>query len=100
MVSTARSRDAGARLIDLVPGGSHTYAKGADQFPEDLAPVIDRGLGSHVWDMDGNEYIEYGSGLRSVTLGHAHPSIIEVAARAMARGTNFVRPSIMELQAA
>lgn len=95
-----RSLEVGARLADVVPGGAHTYAKGDDQFPDGLAPIIDRGLGSHVWDLDGNEYIEYGSGLRSVTLGHAHPSIVAVAAAAMARGTNFVRPSVLELEAA
>ncbi len=84
MAAMDRSLDIGSRLADVVPGGAHTYAKGEDQFPEGLAPVIERGLGSHVWDVDGNEYIEYGSGLRSVTLGHAHPSIVEVATRAMA----------------
>ena len=33
--------------------------------------------GRHVWDVDGNEYVEYGSGLRAVALGHAHPPVIE-----------------------
>ena len=56
------SRRLAARLADLVPGGAHTYAKGEDQYPEALAPVIARGLGAHVWDVDGNEYIEYGVG--------------------------------------
>ena len=72
------------RLIELVPGGAHTYAKGVDQFPEHMAPVIVRGSGSHVWDADGNEYIEYGSGLRSVTLGHAFPARHRRRARATA----------------
>lgn len=60
--------DIDRRLRDLVPGGAHTYAKGADQYPEGMAPVIRRGLGSHVWDTDGREYIEYGMGLRAVSL--------------------------------
>ncbi|NNF78711.1 MAG: glutamate-1-semialdehyde 2,1-aminomutase, partial [Rhizobiales bacterium] len=48
----------------MIPGGCHTLAKGDDQFPV-LAPgFIERGLGSHVWDVDGNEYIEYGMGCR------------------------------------
>ena len=64
--ATRESRRLAARLADLVPGGAHTYAKGEDQYPEGLAPIIARGRGSHVWDVDGNEYVEYGSGLRAV----------------------------------
>ncbi|GAA4125026.1 glutamate-1-semialdehyde 2,1-aminomutase [Knoellia locipacati] len=89
-----------AELARLVPGGAHTYAKGPDQYPEDLAPVIARGLGAHVWDVDGREFVEYGSGLRSVTLGHAHPAVVEAVSRQVARGTNFARPALIELEAA
>ncbi len=95
-----RSAELNARLHRMVPGGAHTYAKGDDQYPEGLAPVISHGRGSHVWDVDGNEYIEYGSGLRSVSLGHAHPRVIEAVRRELDRGANFVRPSVVEVQAA
>ena len=96
----ARSVELSKRLHDLVPGGAHTYAKGDDQYPEGLAPIIERGLGSHVWDVDGNEYVEYGSGLRAVSLGHAHPRVVDAVRRSLAWGTNFVRPSALELRAA
>lgn len=95
-----RSAELNARLHRMVPGGAHTYAKGDDQYPEGLAPVISRGHGSHVWDVDGNEYIEYGSGLRSVSLGHAHPRVVEAVRRELDRGANFVRPSVVEADAA
>ena len=49
-----RSRMANERLHAMIPGGAHTYAKGDDQYPEDLAPVISHGRGAHVWDVDGN----------------------------------------------
>jgi glutamate-1-semialdehyde 2,1-aminomutase len=65
-----------------------------------MAPVIDHGDGAHVWDVDGNEYIEYGSGLRAVSLGHRHPKVLEAVRREIDRGSNFVRPSIIELEAA
>ncbi len=56
----------------VIPGGAHVYAKGDDQYPV-LAPgFIARGAGCHVWDLDGNEFIEYGMGLRAVSLGHAY----------------------------
>ncbi|MFE2941770.1 glutamate-1-semialdehyde 2,1-aminomutase [Streptomyces sp. NPDC059255] len=95
-----RSRRANERLHALIPGGAHTYAKGDDQYPENLAPVISHGRGAHVWDIDGNRYIEYGSGLRSVSLGHAHPRVTEAVRRELDRGSNFVRPSIVEVEAA
>lgn len=95
-----RSRLANERLHTLIPGGAHTYAKGDDQYPADLAPVISHGRGAHVWDVDGNRYLEYGSGLRSVSLGHAHPRVIEAVRRQLDRGSNFVRPSIVEVEAA
>ncbi|MFF8840201.1 glutamate-1-semialdehyde 2,1-aminomutase [Streptomyces sp. NPDC015130] len=95
-----RSREANERLHALIPGGAHTYAKGDDQYPEDLAPVISHGRGAHVWDVDGNRYVEYGSGLRSVSLGHAHPRVVEAVRRELDRGSNFVRPSFVEVEAA
>ncbi|GGX44943.1 glutamate-1-semialdehyde 2,1-aminomutase [Streptomyces noursei] len=95
-----RSRQANERLHALIPGGAHTYAKGDDQYPENLAPVISHGRGAHVWDIDGNRYIEYGSGLRSVSLGHAHPRVVEAVQQELHRGSNFVRPSILEVEAA
>lgn len=98
--SLPRSRLANERLHAMIPGGAHTYAKGDDQYPENLAPVISHGHGAHVWDIDGNRYIEYGSGLRSVSLGHAHPRVLEAVRRELGRGSNFVRPSIVEVEAA
>ncbi len=82
----------------LIPGGCHTYAKGDDQYPEFMPPYIVRGKGCKVWDVDGNEYIEYGMGLRSVTLGHAFDPVVKAAYDQMLQGTNFTRPSLIELE--
>jgi glutamate-1-semialdehyde 2,1-aminomutase len=95
-----RSRELQDRLKKIVPGGGHTYAKGADQFPEQFPGVIVRGSGCHVWDADGNEFIEYGMGLRAVTLGHAFPSVVEAVAKSLPMGTNFTRPAAIELECA
>lgn len=85
---------------DLIPGGCHTYAKGDDQYPR-LAPgFIARGDGCHVWDVDGNQYVEYGMGLRSVTLGHAFPPVIKAAREQLVLGSNFTRPSPLEITCA
>jgi glutamate-1-semialdehyde 2,1-aminomutase len=88
------------RLHSLVPGGSHTYSKGDDQYPEQAPLLIERGQGCHVWDVDGNEFIEYGMGLRAVTLGHAFEPVVQAAQRQMGLGTNFTRPAKIELDAA
>ena len=88
------------RAHSVIPGGAHTYAKGDDQYPV-LAPgFIARGIGCHVWDLDGNEFIEYGMGLRAIALGHAFPRVVEAAVQQMRRGTNFTRPSPLEVECA
>lgn len=84
----------------LIPGGAHTYAKGDDQYPEGMAPYIVRGAGCRVFDVDGNEFIEYGSGLRAVTLGHAYAPVVAAARAQLELGVNFVRPARIELEAA
>ena len=88
------------KFNDTIPGGSHTYAKGDDQYPEFMPPYIERGKGCHIWDIDGNEFIEYGMGLRTVTLGHAFEPIVEAAYRQMQLGNNYVRPARIELECA
>jgi glutamate-1-semialdehyde 2,1-aminomutase len=88
------------RFREVIPGGCHTYAKGDDQYPQGMPVYIARGKGSHVWDIDGNEYIEYGMGLRTVTLGHAFEPVVEAAHRQMLLGNNYVRPARIELDCA
>ncbi len=95
-----RSNQLLTRLQGLIPGGAHTYAKGDDQYPEGMAPIIVRGEGCRVWDVDGNEFIEYGAGLRAVTLGHVYPPVVEAARRQLDLGANFVRPALIELECA
>ena len=89
-----------ARLHHMIPGGAHTYARGSDQFPEEMTPVLVRGRGARVQDLDGNWLIEYGMGLRSVTLGHGYPPVVNAVRDAAAEGVSFSRPSVWELRAA
>jgi glutamate-1-semialdehyde 2,1-aminomutase len=95
-----RSRVLQDRLHELVPGGAHTFAKGSDQYPEGMAPILTRGRGARVWDVDGNEFVEYGMGMRSVTLGHAYEPVIEAVRAVLADGLSFTRPTEIELAAA
>lgn len=88
------------RAHEIIPGGCHTYAKGDDQFPEIAPPFIVRGSGCHSWDLEGREYIEFGMGLRAVTLGHAFTPVVEAVTRQLANGVNFTRPAPIEVECA
>lgn len=93
-----RSAELSVRAHRVIPGGAHTYAKGDDQFPVQAPGFIVRGKGCHVWDVDGNEFIEYGMGLRAVTLGHAFEPVVQAVASELANGSNFTRPSPLEVE--
>ena len=95
-----RSRELQAKAHRLIPGGCHTYAKGDDQYPSLAPSFIVRGQGCHVWDIDGNEYVEYGMGNRCVTLGHGFEPVVKAAQLEMTRGTNFSRPAAIEVECA
>jgi glutamate-1-semialdehyde aminotransferase len=80
----------------IIPGGSHTYSKGYDQFPILSPAAIEYGNGAHVWDIDGNMYLDCSMGLTSVSLGHAYKPVIEAITKELDRGVNFQRPSVLE----
>jgi glutamate-1-semialdehyde 2,1-aminomutase len=84
----------------LIPGGCHTYAKGDDQYPILSPSHVVRGQGCRVWDADGNAYIEYGNGNRTVTLGHAFPAVVEAVTRELQNGVSYTRPGAIEVAAA
>ena len=63
-------------------------------------PFIARGQGSHVWDVDGNEYIDYLGSWGPLVLGHAHPAVVEALRRAAEGGTSFGAPVEGEVELA
>src|SRR4051794_9640968 len=54
---------------------------------------VDRGEGSRVWDIDGNEYVDYHNGYGVMVMGHAHPKIVEAVRTRVALGTHFAQPT-------
>ncbi len=80
----------------FIPGGAHTYSKGDDQFPSNAPKIIDRGEGCHLWDVDGNKWLDLGMSLGTMVLGHAYGPVVEAAQKELSRGCNFVRPSVLE----
>ena len=95
-----KTENIGKKLRQFIPGGSHTYSKGDDQWPEIAPKCLERGKGCYVWDPDGNKYVEWSMGLTAICLGHANDDINKAAIEAMALGHNFQRPSVMEAKAA
>lgn len=61
---------------------------------------VTRGLGSHLWDADGQEYIDYVGSWGPLILGHAHPQIVSAIQRAAAQGTTFGAPTERETRLA
>jgi glutamate-1-semialdehyde 2,1-aminomutase len=100
MMKFTKSLELQPKFHKIVPGACHTYAKGDDQFPEFMPPYIVKGKGVHLWDLDGNKFIEYGNGIRSVTLGHAFEPVVQAVQKQIMLGNNFVRPAVIEYQCA
>jgi glutamate-1-semialdehyde 2,1-aminomutase len=54
---------------------------------------IDRGLGSRVWDVDGNEYVDLHGGYGAMLAGHAHPAVVAAVSERVRKGTHFAQPT-------
>ena len=66
------------RLLKVIPGGSHTYSRGADTFPSNAPAILDRGKGVYIYDQKNNKYLDYGMGLRSVNIGYSEKKLTKL----------------------
>lgn len=88
--SLSKSNEYWARAEKIIPAGTQTFSKGPTQFVQGVAPIyLERGKGSHVFDVDGNEYIDYALALGSVTLGYAYPAVNTAIEKQLRNGINF-----------
>ncbi|GIW04987.1 MAG: hypothetical protein KatS3mg059_1607 [Thermomicrobiales bacterium] len=71
----------------MVNGVASSYQK-----REPWPIFIREGKGSRVWDVDGNEYVDFHNGFGSMVQGHAHPAIVEAVTKQLSRGTLFAAP--------
>ena len=83
----------------VIPGGVNSPVR-SFRAVEGTPPFIARGNGSRVWDVDGNEYIDYLGSWGPLALGHAHPAVVEAVQRAAADGTSFGAPVEQEVRLA
>jgi glutamate-1-semialdehyde 2,1-aminomutase/spore coat polysaccharide biosynthesis protein SpsF len=97
----SRSAELLERARGLIPGASQTVSKGPTQWAQGVAPsYVERAQGVMVWDVDGNEYLDFPMGLGPVILGHAHPAVNEAIARQLADGITYTLPHRLEVEVA
>jgi glutamate-1-semialdehyde-2,1-aminomutase len=95
------SQELARRAAQVIPGGSQTLSKGATQFVQGVAPTfLVRGQGSHVWDADDNEYIDFPMALGPIILGHAYPAVDKSVRQQMTEGVSFSLPHPLEIEVA
>jgi glutamate-1-semialdehyde 2,1-aminomutase len=83
-----RSRSLQTRAEQLIPGGVNSPVR-AFRSVGGTPPFLVRGLGAHVWDADGNRYIDYVGSWGPLILGHSQPEVLEAIILAARNGTSF-----------
>ncbi len=95
--STRRSGELMERAERLFPGGVNSPVR-AFRSVGGTPRVIERASGARVWDVDGNELIDYVGSWGPMILGHAHPAVVDAVQRAAARGTSYGAPNPHEVE--
>lgn len=95
-----KNEEYGKKAHLLIPAGAHTYSRTDEVFPGNAPKVIERSKGVYTWDVDGNEYIDYGMACRSVTVGYDYDRISEAAIRQIHNGNTASKASKIEVEAA
>jgi len=89
------------RAQKIIMDGTQLYSKGPNVSVHGVSPIyLQRGQGSHVWDVDGNEYIDYSMGAGPNVLGYSYPRVNEAITRQLHDGTNFSLVHPLEVECA
>ena len=94
-VEEQRFRDARRRSDELWREAREVLSRGVPSSFQDASPhpiFMDHGKGSRVWDVDGNEYVDFHNGFGVMVVGHAHPKIVEAVSHQVAQGSHFAQP--------
>jgi glutamate-1-semialdehyde 2,1-aminomutase len=97
--SRVRSAEYFTRAQQSLVEGVNSPSRGAAVFSPGPV-VLERGRGSHVFDVDGNEYVDFMMSFGALIHGHAHPKIVEVVSRAIAEGSHFAAATPAEAESA
>lgn len=97
----ARSQALWQRAVGLIPAGTQTLAKGPSQYVDGVAPkYLARGLGSHVWDVDGNEYLDMTMAVGPLVLGYGYPAVDRAIREQLESGITFSLMHPLEVEVA
>ena len=89
------------RALKSIPLASQTFSKSLTQYPRGVSPFfIEKGKGAKVWDVDGNEYIDFVNSLAAVTLGYCDKNVDEAVQKQMQNGVTFSLPHCLEMEVA
>ncbi len=84
-----------------IPLGTQTFSKSKTQFPLEVSPYfVTHGKGSRVWDVDGNEYIDFINSLAAITLGYGDPDVDAAVREQLGHGVIFSLPHPLEIEVA
>ncbi|MER3523305.1 MAG: aspartate aminotransferase family protein [Ignavibacteria bacterium] len=90
-----------ARALGLIPALTQTLAKGPGQYVRGVAPkYLVRGKGAHVWDVDGNEYIDYNMAIGPISLGYCYEAVDNAIKEQLADGITFSMMHPLEVEVA
>ena len=95
MLNLEKSLEAFEEAKTLMPGGVNSPVR-SYQNVDCNPPFIARGEGAHIFDIDGNEYVDYVLSWGPLVAGHAHPAVVSALADAAARGTSYGAPTTLE----
>jgi glutamate-1-semialdehyde aminotransferase len=99
--SIEKSNELYNRALGLIPSVTQTLAKGPTQWINGVAPkYLVKGKGSHVWDVDGNEYIDYMMGVGPLSLGYAYPKVDKAIRKQLEDGITFSMMHPLEVEVA
>ncbi len=97
----SKSKEILAKAEQIMHPVTQTLAKGPGQWSRGVAPVyLERGKGSHVWDVDGNEYIDYTMGVGPISLGYCYERVDAAVREQLERGITFSLMHRLEYEAA
>jgi len=89
------------KALGVIPLGSQTFSKSLTQYPKGVSPFfIEKGKGAKVWDVDGNEYIDFVNSLAAVTLGYCDADVDQAVQMQMQNGVTFSLPHKLEIELA
>lgn len=96
-----RSEEMLERALKSIPLGSQTFSKSKTQYPLGVSPYfIKKGAGSRVWDIDGNEYVDFINSLAAITLGYNDPDVTAAVRAQLDDGIIFSLPHPIETEVA